>query len=68
MGRRLVECVFITDPDSQDVVILQPGTVVTDPRIAEQITHPVAWEDGPPPDEEDTAGEETSGPGDAAGE
>uniref|UniRef100_A0AAU2V751 Transposase n=1 Tax=Streptomyces sp. NBC_00003 TaxID=2903608 RepID=A0AAU2V751_9ACTN len=67
-GRRLAVCVYVTDPDSRDVVILQPGTPVTDARIAEQITHPEAWEEGDPPEQENTAKDESSGAGDAGGE
>lgn len=67
-GRRLAVCVFVTDPDSRDVVILQPGTPVIDARIAEQITHPEAWEEGYLPEQKNTAEDESPGAGDARGE
>ncbi|MEU8522887.1 hypothetical protein [Streptomyces sp. NPDC048577] len=42
-SRTLATAVFITDPKTQETVLLQPGTEITDPAIADQITHPDAW-------------------------
>lgn len=41
--RILAASVFITDPKTHETLLLQPGTEVSDPAFAEQITHPSAW-------------------------
>ncbi len=46
--RTLATAVFVTDPESRESLLLTPGTTVTDPAVAEQITHPDAWAPDPP--------------------
>ncbi|MEU1119932.1 MULTISPECIES: hypothetical protein [unclassified Streptomyces] len=41
--RTLAAAVFVTDPTTHETLLLQPSTQITDPAIAEQITHPDAW-------------------------
>ena len=47
-ARTLASTVFVTDPKTHESLVLQPGTEVTDPAIAEQITHQDAWTPEPP--------------------
>ncbi|GAA2656883.1 hypothetical protein [Streptomyces vastus] len=47
-ARTLATAVFVTDPKTHETVLLQPGSEVGDPAIAEQITHPDAWVTEPP--------------------
>ncbi|WP_425245415.1 hypothetical protein [Streptomyces sp. NEAU-NA10] len=42
-ARSLAAAVFVTDPKTHQTLLLQPGTEVSDPALAEQITHPGAW-------------------------
>ncbi|MEU0443587.1 hypothetical protein ABZ202_28300 [Streptomyces sp. NPDC006186] len=42
-ARTLTSAVFVTDPKTNETLLLQPGVEVADPAIAEQITHPSAW-------------------------
>lgn len=46
--RILATAVFVTDPESHDTLLLQPGTEVSDPALTDQITHPDAWLPEPP--------------------
>jgi hypothetical protein len=46
--RTLAAAVFVTDPETRESLLLTPGTAVTDPAVAEQITHPDAWAPDPP--------------------
>ncbi|OKJ89141.1 hypothetical protein [Streptomyces sp. CB02400] len=46
--RVLTTAVFVTDPKTHETILLQPGTEVSDPAIADQITHPDAWTPEPP--------------------
>ncbi|WP_438491814.1 hypothetical protein [Streptomyces asiaticus] len=46
--RTLATAVFVTDPKTHEMVLLQPGTEVSNPAIADQITHPDAWLPEPP--------------------
>ncbi|MFF3060172.1 hypothetical protein [Streptomyces sp. NPDC057909] len=46
--RTLATAVFVTDPITHETLLVQPGTQITDPAIAEQITHPDAWASEPP--------------------
>jgi hypothetical protein len=46
--RILATAVFVTDPKTYETALLQPGAEVSDPSIAEQITHPDAWVPEPP--------------------
>ncbi|MER5223825.1 hypothetical protein [Streptomyces flaveus] len=46
--RTLATAVFVTDPETHETLLLQPGSEVSDPAIAEQITHPDAWIPEPP--------------------
>lgn len=48
-GRTLAETVFVTDPKTHGTLLLTAGTEVTDPAVAEQITHPDAWVPEPTP-------------------
>jgi hypothetical protein len=41
--RTLATAVFVTDTRTHETLLLLPGTEVSDPAIAEQITHPGAW-------------------------
>ncbi|MFI1563888.1 hypothetical protein ACH4ZX_12645 [Streptomyces sp. NPDC020490] len=41
--RTLATAVFLADPKTHETLLLQPGAEVSDPAIAEQITHPDAW-------------------------
>ncbi|AWK09560.1 hypothetical protein DDQ41_12245 [Streptomyces spongiicola] len=47
--RTLTAAVFVTDPKTHETLLLQPGAQVSEPAIAEQITHPDAWAPGEPP-------------------
>ncbi|WP_435059409.1 hypothetical protein [Streptomyces sp. bgisy060] len=47
-SRTLATAVFVTDPKTHETVLLQPGTEVTDPALADQIAHPDAWAPEPP--------------------
>ncbi|MDH2389369.1 hypothetical protein QCN29_11305 [Streptomyces sp. HNM0663] len=47
-ARTLAAAVFVTDPKTHQTLLLQPGAEVSDPAIAEQITHPDAWVPEPP--------------------
>lgn len=42
--RTLATAVFVTDPKTHETLLLAAGTTVADPTVAEQITHPDAWE------------------------
>ncbi|WP_328436566.1 hypothetical protein OHA71_03785 [Streptomyces sp. NBC_00444] len=48
-ARTLASAVFVTDPKTRETLLLQPGTEISDPVIAEQITHTAAWVAEPPP-------------------
>ncbi|MFE6481507.1 hypothetical protein ACFVGN_00990 [Streptomyces sp. NPDC057757] len=39
----LAVAVFVIDPTTHTTLLLEPGTQITAPAIAEQITHPGAW-------------------------
>ncbi|MET9970877.1 hypothetical protein ABZZ80_34445 [Streptomyces sp. NPDC006356] len=43
-ARILAETVFVSDPKTHRTLLLEAGTTVDDPTVAEQITHPDAWE------------------------
>ncbi|MEW1565840.1 hypothetical protein AB0454_22975 [Streptomyces sp. NPDC093509] len=45
MGAQLVSSVHLSDPDSHETVILDPGTC-PEPRLAALVTNPSAWVDG----------------------
>lgn len=47
-ARTLAAAVFVTDPTTHETLLLQPGTEITNPAIADQITHPDAWAPEPP--------------------
>lgn len=47
-ARTLATAVFVTDPRSHEILLLQPGTEITDRAVADQITHPDAWAPEPP--------------------
>ncbi|MEU5093752.1 hypothetical protein [Streptomyces sp. NPDC020996] len=47
-ARTLASAVFVVDPKTHESLLLRPGAEVTDPAIAEQITHPDAWAPEPP--------------------
>ncbi|MFF9403473.1 hypothetical protein [Streptomyces sp. NPDC014744] len=47
-SRTLATAVFITDPKTHETLLLPPGAEVSDPAIADQITHPEAWAPEPP--------------------
>jgi hypothetical protein len=46
--RTLATAVFVTNPKSRESLLLVPGTTVTAPALADQITHPDAWLPDPP--------------------
>ncbi|MGI5401914.1 hypothetical protein ACQEVG_21215 [Streptomyces sp. CA-135486] len=48
VARTLAVAVFVIDPTTHETVLLQPGTQITDPAIAEQMTHPDVWAPDPP--------------------
>ncbi|CAM5466801.1 hypothetical protein [Streptomyces aurantiogriseus] len=41
--RILATAVFVSAPKTRETLLLEPGTEVSDPAIAAQITHPDAW-------------------------
>ncbi|MEU8469587.1 hypothetical protein AB0F30_16965 [Streptomyces sp. NPDC029006] len=43
MGRKLAASVYVTDPDTNETVLLEAGTS-PDKRLADLVTNPVAWE------------------------
>ncbi|MFE1558903.1 hypothetical protein ACFW6V_28465 [Streptomyces sp. NPDC058734] len=43
----LAATVHVLDPVERDPIVLTPGTEVTDPDVAEQITNPACWETEP---------------------
>lgn len=45
---KLAKAVFVKDPDRNATVLLLPGEE-PEPRLAELVTSPDAWEDGKPP-------------------
>ncbi|MGG2460598.1 hypothetical protein ACO0M4_12405 [Streptomyces sp. RGM 3693] len=45
----LAAAVHILDPVERIPVVLLPGEHITDPAVAEQITHPRCWELGQSP-------------------
>ncbi|MFD6913573.1 hypothetical protein [Streptomyces virginiae] len=45
----LAATVHVLDPVDRTPVVLTPGTGVTDPEIADQITNPKCWESEPAP-------------------
>lgn len=47
-ARALATAVFVTDPKTHETLLLQPGSEVSDPAVAEQITHPDVWAPEPP--------------------
>ncbi|MFF2566732.1 hypothetical protein [Streptomyces sp. NPDC058084] len=47
-ARTLTTAVFVTDPKTHETLLLRPGTEISDPAIADQITHPDAWVPEPP--------------------
>lgn len=49
MAAKLAAAVYVTDPDTNETVILQAGTS-PEARLAALVTNPAAWEDGKLPD------------------
>lgn len=45
----LAATVHVLDPVERVPLVLTPGTEVTDPAVAEQITNPACWETEPAP-------------------
>ncbi|MET8585748.1 hypothetical protein ABZX39_33495 [Streptomyces collinus] len=56
-GRKLATSVYVTDPDSNETVLLEAGSS-PEKRLADLVTNPVAWEG------EDTEGNPTAAPKD----
>src|SRR4051812_15243451 len=73
MGAQLVSSVHLTDPDSHETVILDPGTC-PEARLAALVTNPSAWVDGKlprlPKAKTDSDGQSPTGDGldDASGD
>ncbi|MFD7615769.1 hypothetical protein [Streptomyces sp. NPDC059802] len=49
MAAKLAAAVYVTDPDTNETVILQAGTS-PEARLAALVTNPAAWEDAKLPD------------------
>jgi hypothetical protein len=61
MGAQLATSVHLTDPETHETVILDPGTC-PEPRLAALVTNPSAWIDGNLPaeaDEDDASGDDS---------
>lgn len=59
---QLAATVYVTDPDSHQMVELAPGTS-PEPRLAELVTNPAAWVDGKLPPAAKKAAEQEDGQG-----
>ncbi|MGW2849611.1 hypothetical protein [Streptomyces sp. NPDC001274] len=63
MAGKLTASVYVTDPDTNEAVVLEAGSE-PEPRLATLITNPAAWEDGNLP----AAANKAAGRSDPAGE